>query len=128
MLEYWSFGVLGVRWGGEFKLNLHLQSHPVFILMTSQVIIWDFRLRIADCGFVESLRSINYNGPFDTQAHDRPFEIRYSAVRCFKPTCPDYVNRLINMLQSKCKCLQPLYSSDRLKAFNDLHTMVGARK
>jgi hypothetical protein len=28
-------------------------------------------MRIVDCGFVESLRSINYNGPFDTQAHDR---------------------------------------------------------
>jgi hypothetical protein len=31
-------------------------------------------MRISDCGFVESLRSINYNGPFDTQAHDRPFD------------------------------------------------------
>ena len=28
--------------------NLHLQIHPVFIPMTSRVIIWDFRLRIAD--------------------------------------------------------------------------------
>jgi hypothetical protein len=26
-------------------LNLLLQSHPVFIPMTSRVIIWDFRLR-----------------------------------------------------------------------------------
>jgi hypothetical protein len=45
----------------------------------------DFRLRIAasgpegpwgptprrDCGLMESLRSINFNGPFDTKAHDR---------------------------------------------------------
>jgi hypothetical protein len=29
---------------------------------------------IADCGFMESLRSINYDGPFDTQAHDWPFD------------------------------------------------------
>jgi hypothetical protein len=28
--------------------NLHLQNHHDFIPMTSQVIIWDFRLRIAD--------------------------------------------------------------------------------
>jgi hypothetical protein len=42
--------------------NQHLQIHPVFIPLTSRVIIWDFRLRISDCGFVESLRSINYNG------------------------------------------------------------------
>jgi len=28
--------------------NLHLQIHPVFIPMTSRVIIWDFRLRISD--------------------------------------------------------------------------------
>ena len=28
-----------------------------------QVIIWDFRLRIADCGFVESLRFINFTTP-----------------------------------------------------------------
>jgi hypothetical protein len=25
-------------------------------------------------GFVESLRSINIDGPFDTQVHDRPFD------------------------------------------------------
>jgi len=31
----------------------------------------DCGLRIADCGFVELLRSVNYNGPFDTTAHDR---------------------------------------------------------
>jgi len=34
----------------------------------------DCGLQIADCGFVESLRSISYNEPFDTEAHDRPFD------------------------------------------------------
>ncbi len=29
-------------------LNLLLQSHPIFILMESLVIIWDFGLRILD--------------------------------------------------------------------------------
>ncbi|CAB1075223.1 hypothetical protein D1AOALGA4SA_3043 [Olavius algarvensis Delta 1 endosymbiont] len=29
--------------------------------MPGQVIIWDFRLRIADCGLKESLRSIEFN-------------------------------------------------------------------
>jgi hypothetical protein len=57
-------------------LNLHIQNHPVIIPMTSRFIIWDFRLRIADCGLVESLRSINYNGPFDTEAHNRPFDTK----------------------------------------------------
>jgi hypothetical protein len=28
--------------------NVDFQIHPVFIPMTSRVIIWDFRLRIAD--------------------------------------------------------------------------------
>ncbi len=36
----------------------------------------DCGLRIADCGFMESLRSINYNGPFDTKAHDKPFDTK----------------------------------------------------
>jgi hypothetical protein len=51
-----------MNWGGEYMQNLHLQIHPVFNPMLSRAIIWDFRLRIADCGFVESLRSINFNG------------------------------------------------------------------
>jgi hypothetical protein len=51
--------------------NLHLQYYRVFIPITSRVIIGDFRLRISDFGLMESLRSINYNGPFDTKAHDR---------------------------------------------------------
>jgi hypothetical protein len=51
---------IDVAWGGEYLPNLHIHIHPVFIPITSRVIIWDFRLRIADCGFVESLRSINY--------------------------------------------------------------------
>ncbi len=41
-------GAMVVSWGGENMQNLHLQIHPVFIPMTSRVIIWDFRLRIAD--------------------------------------------------------------------------------
>ncbi len=35
-------------WGGEYMQNLRLQINPVFIPMTSRVIIWDFRLRISD--------------------------------------------------------------------------------
>ena len=35
-------------WDGENMPNPHLQIHPVFIPMTSRVIIWDFRLRISD--------------------------------------------------------------------------------
>ena len=30
---------------------------------------------IADCGFVESLRSINYNGPFDTKVNSRSISV-----------------------------------------------------
>jgi len=44
---------------------------PVIAPMASRVIIWDFRLRIADCGLMESLRSIDYNGQIDPEAHDR---------------------------------------------------------
>jgi hypothetical protein len=33
-------------WDGENMLNLLLHSHPVFISLTSRVIIWGFRLRI----------------------------------------------------------------------------------
>ena len=37
--------MLRTELGGEYMPNLHLQIHPVFIPMTSRVIIWDFRLR-----------------------------------------------------------------------------------
>jgi hypothetical protein len=37
---------MGGDYGGEFMKNLHLQIHPIFIPMTSRLIIWDFRLRI----------------------------------------------------------------------------------
>ncbi len=33
-------------YGDEYMPNLRIQIHPVFIPMTSRVIIWDFRLRI----------------------------------------------------------------------------------
>jgi hypothetical protein len=45
-----EIGRLAMNWGGEYMQNLHLQIHPVFNPMLSRAIIWDFRLRIADCG------------------------------------------------------------------------------
>jgi len=33
---------------------------------------------------MESLRSIIYNGPFDTEAHDRPFDKRLTTGRSTK--------------------------------------------
>jgi hypothetical protein len=39
---------LGANYGDEYMQNLHLQFNPVFIPMTSRVIILDFRLRISD--------------------------------------------------------------------------------
>jgi hypothetical protein len=39
---------IGWSWSGEYMPNPHLEIHPIFIPMTSRVIIWDFRLRISD--------------------------------------------------------------------------------
>jgi hypothetical protein len=41
-------GILGAVYGGEYMQSLHLQIHPGFIPISSRVLIWDFRLRIAD--------------------------------------------------------------------------------
>jgi hypothetical protein len=61
-------GAMVHTWGGENMQNLHLQIHPDFVPMTSQVIIWDFRLRISD---LWNRYALSINGPFDTKAHDR---------------------------------------------------------
>jgi hypothetical protein len=46
--------------GGEYMPNLHLQIHPVFIPITSQVIIWDFRLRICGIATLYQLKSTEF--------------------------------------------------------------------
>jgi len=58
----WALDLIDENWGDEHFQNLLLHSHFDFMTMTSRVEIWDFRLRIADCGFMEPLRSIIYNG------------------------------------------------------------------
>jgi len=61
-------------------------------------------LRISDCGFMESLRSINYNGPFDTEAHDRQNSLNLkSKFKNLKlhPTCRGTKMGLESLYESK---------------------------